>query len=534
MARTPKIVYGFTARNAARDRRKKTALLINPPVYDTQYWAEWSQPYGLLRIGAWLRNLKYKRVVLFDFLETDEARRVPSHRIRPDETYAERNKPTRPIPPITVSKNGDSIELFKKHFGKTWREFDAWLDQQGFSAERPPNEVWISAVMTYWWESVRDLTVRLKRRFGKKTKVILGGIYPTLCPEHAAEMTQADVVVVGEVPEANDLWTDLSLYEHPPDYAVITPSRGCPYNCAYCAQRKLNNGVRKVRHRDNEDILAEMKHKYDTWGIRDFAFYADALLTGYRRYFIPLLKMQQDLPFRLYAPEGMDAHAIAGSQELADLLKAAHFKKIYLPVEAVDEGYLRSLNRSHARLRDVVTAADRLRKAGFAPRNMDINGFVLYGLPREKIDNVVKTIIFVSEVIGSIIPMLFTPVPGTRLYQDYVAWFRQRRWDRDLQMLNGKLYPFLEINEGSLRDYVDLQRLMYMLNSHHRSRSFQLFGDTRVSAAFRENLSNGFEPLLRQVIPVSRHSQAEDNARESPSTYSSGIAPAERDCQSTG
>ena len=31
--------------------RRKTALLINPPVYDTQYWAEWSQPYGLVRIA---------------------------------------------------------------------------------------------------------------------------------------------------------------------------------------------------------------------------------------------------------------------------------------------------------------------------------------------------------------------------------------------------------------------------------------------------------------------------------------------------
>jgi hypothetical protein len=30
---------------------RRTALLINPPVYDTQYWAEWAQPYGLLRIA---------------------------------------------------------------------------------------------------------------------------------------------------------------------------------------------------------------------------------------------------------------------------------------------------------------------------------------------------------------------------------------------------------------------------------------------------------------------------------------------------
>ncbi len=130
---------------------------------------------------------------------------------------------------------------------------------------------------------------------------------------------------------------------------------------------------------------------------------------------------------------------------------------------------------------------------------MDINGFVLYGLPGEKINNVVKTIIFVSEAVGSIIPMLFTPGPGTRLNQSYLALFRERGWDRDLHMLNGKLYPFLEMNEGSVADYVDLQRLMYMLNTHYRTRSFQLFGGTQVSAAFRENLNNGFDSVLERV-----------------------------------
>lgn len=481
--------------------RSKRLLLINPPVYDTQYWAQWSQPYGLLRIAAWLRRLGYGQLALFDFLEPDEDRTVHSHRIHPSQKYDEDDWPPRPIPPIELSKNGESIRLFKKHFGKAWGEFEAWLDQRGFTARRPPHEVWISAVMTYWWEPVRDLTIRLRRRFGRRTRILLGGIYPTLCPEHAAEMTEADVVVAGEVAEANDLWTDLSLYDRVPEYAVITPSRGCPHNCAYCAQRKLNQGVRKVRHRDPVDVLDEMKHKYDTWGIRDFAFYADALLVGYRHHFMRLLQMvvEQDLPFRLHAPEGMDARALARSQELADLLRAARFGKIYLPVEVLNQRHLRSLNRSHARLEDVVLAAERLREAGFKPRNMDINGFVLYGLPGEKIDDVVKTILFVSEAIGSIIPMLFTPVPGSRLYDRYLAWFEARGWDRDLHMLNGKLYPFLEMNEGSVADYVDLQRLMYTLNAHYRDRSFQVFGDTRVSAAFRDNLTNGFEKVVRDT-----------------------------------
>lgn len=61
-----KIVHRFDVRDLPGASQQKTALLINPPVYDTQYWAQWSQPYGLLRIAALLRKHGYKRLALFD------------------------------------------------------------------------------------------------------------------------------------------------------------------------------------------------------------------------------------------------------------------------------------------------------------------------------------------------------------------------------------------------------------------------------------------------------------------------------------
>jgi radical SAM superfamily enzyme YgiQ (UPF0313 family) len=51
-------------------------------------------------------------------------------------------------------------------------------------------------------------------------------------------------------------------------------------------------------------------------------------------------------------------------------------------------------------------------RAGFRLRNLDVNAFVLYGLPNEKIDDVVRTALFVSEICGSSIPMLFAPTPS--------------------------------------------------------------------------------------------------------------------------
>src|ERR1041384_2138603 len=43
----------------ATPRGPMKALLVQPPIYDTQYYAEWSMPSGLLKVSTWLRGLGY-------------------------------------------------------------------------------------------------------------------------------------------------------------------------------------------------------------------------------------------------------------------------------------------------------------------------------------------------------------------------------------------------------------------------------------------------------------------------------------------
>ena len=99
-------------------------------------------------------------------------------------------------------------------------------------------------------------------------------------------------------------------------------------------------------------------------------------------------------------------------------------------------------------------------------------------------------------MVGSIIPMLFAPVPSTQLFDKYRDYYQQRGWCepdgmvRDLHMLNGKLFPFLQMNEGSVEDYIDLQRMMFMLNQNYRSKSFSVFGDGAVADSFRKVVAN--------------------------------------------
>jgi len=124
-----------------------------------------------------------------------------------------------------------------------------------------------------------------------------------------------------------------------------------------------------------------------------------------------------------------------------------------------------------------------------------------YTLPN--LQAVIDTALYASERVGSVVPMLFTPVPGSimfRQHKDYL--FAQQAADGeawDLHDLNGKLLPFLEYNRKSypwLRasDYLNLESLMMHLNSSKvRQRTFNFAGPSSVARGFRRALTSSFE-----------------------------------------
>src|SRR5687767_1902032 len=85
----------------------KKALLIHPPVYDTQYWAYWAQPHGLLKIATWLKDKNYSDIGLLDCLATDKKRNVASFQKEKVEV--------------------DNINRIVKHFGWSLRKLESEL-----------------------------------------------------------------------------------------------------------------------------------------------------------------------------------------------------------------------------------------------------------------------------------------------------------------------------------------------------------------------------------------------------------------------
>jgi radical SAM superfamily enzyme YgiQ (UPF0313 family) len=452
----------------------RRALLINPPVYDAQYWARWSQPAGLLRIATLLKQRGYA-IDFVDCMETD-ARGL----VKKSTRYDADGKP------LVIRRDDISKRIY--HFGLSLQELERRL--HGFEA---PDEIFITSIMTYWYESSRDVVALAKRLFPRAT-VLVGGIYPTLAPEHAAAHLGADLIFKGELRAASQLPTDLTLYEKPPSYAILATSRGCPWDCVYCAARTLNGGA-KVRARTTEDVLAEIRDKHSRLGIRRFGFYEDNALI-HREHFIDVLEaiIASKLPLTLYAPEGFETRLL--DEDLLRLMKRAGFEKVHLPLETVRSDINRQWNRRHASTESFERALEAAIRAGFKPRTQEINAFVLFGLPDERLQDVIDSTLYAHHRVGSVIPMLFSPVPGTQVFRTHQEYLlKSMGWD--LQDLNGKFLPFLEYNrrnhpELHASDYLELEGLMSILNNGKvLSRSVDLCDGSVASQSFRRALPSG-------------------------------------------
>lgn len=450
---------------------KRRALLINPPVYDAQYWARWSQPAGLLRIATLLRKKGYQ-IDFIDCMETD---------VRGMVTKALRYDPNGR--PLAIKRDNITKRIY--HFGISLQELEKRLRRL-----EEPDEIWITSIMTYWWESTRDVVTLAKRLFPNAT-ILVGGIYPTLASEHAQENLGADIIFKGEIREASQLPTDLSLYAKPPSYAILATSRGCPWDCVYCAARALNGGA-KVRIRTTDDILEEIRYKYEQFGIRHFGFYEDNALIN-REHFIEVMQsiIESRLPLHLYAPEGFETRLL--DEDLLRLMKMAGFKKVHLPLETVRTDVNRQWNRRHSSTSSFEHALEAAICAGFRPRTQEINAFVLFGLPDELLEDVVDSTLYAHHMVGSVIPMLFSPVPSTQVFRKHSDYLlNEMGWD--LQNLNGKFLPFLEYNQRNnpelhASDYLELEGLMSILNEGRvQSRAVDLCDDNIVGQAFRETL----------------------------------------------
>lgn len=192
--------------------------------------------------------------------------------------------------------------------------------------------------------------------------------------------------------------------------APIMLTRGCPYDCTFCAGKVISG--RRHRKRSIPNAINEVKLLYHEYGIREFHIIDDnfTLDKGYAKGFLNELEsLRLDISWAL--PNGIRMENLD-----AEFLGQMKRTGLYLVSLGIESGSDRVLGLMKKRL-DV----DRIREKVklIADSGLDAAGFFILGFPGETKSEIERTIRFSME-LGLMRANFFTylPFPGTESYTD--------------------------------------------------------------------------------------------------------------------
>jgi anaerobic magnesium-protoporphyrin IX monomethyl ester cyclase len=186
---------------------------------------------------------------------------------------------------------------------------------------------------------------------------------------------------------------------------VLTTSRGCPYNCAFCMQVL----GRKVRRRSPENIIREMERAINRWGAHTFDFYDDILLyDGPETRRLLEIMIEKGFP-RTVRWCGVTRANLVNPDLMALARKAGCFR-LGLGVESGDDEILKIIGKGIT-VDQVRKAVRIIKDAGIA-----VDAYFILGHPNETEEQVKKTVDLAAELNPDTIAVgLMVPYPGTRI-----------------------------------------------------------------------------------------------------------------------
>ncbi len=413
-------------------------LLINPWIYDFAAYDLWARPLGLLQLGAKLRLLGYK-IAFLDALDPFHPKLPKPPRRR---QFGTGHYFRQPIPksyflkdvPRRFARYGIPQEIFKQELLKLGKA----------------QVVLITSLMTYWYPGVVE-AIRLVKGIYPEVPIILGGIYATLCKEHAKRVSGANIVFSG--PENDDLIKLIQSLAIPKGvdaphpypvfdlqrkipYVVIATSYGCPFACKYCASKIL---YPSFSQRDPKEVIAEIEFWYKNYNVRDFAFYDDALLINFDKHLGVILDgiLSKGIQARFHTPNALHLRLI--TPQIAKLLYKAGFKTLRFGLETADPKRRLSLDNKVS-LEDFSRAMAYLHEAGFSSDQLGV--YLLWGLPEQDFEEVKASALYVASHGASPYLAEYSPIPGTELYKEALQVSRYPL-DEDPLFHNNSCFPCL-------------------------------------------------------------------------------------------
>ena len=273
------------------------------------------------------------------------------------------------------------------------------------------------------------------------TKVILGGLHVTACPEEA--LKHADAIVIGEgeplwpevlsdlsrdalkqLYDARNLSFDLSAAPMPRfdlldvqhyNRIPVQTQRGCPFNCKFCAA-----SVRLTPHyklKPIHKVVGELREVIGIWR-RPFIEFADDNSFVNKRHSRELVRALIPLELRWFTETDV---SIADDVQLLELLRESGCKQVLIGLETPQPNSLDGLelrtNWKFLQRDRYLQAIEIIQKHGIS-----VNGCFVLGLDGSDCGSFAAIEEFVrTSGLHEVQITIQTPFPGTPLYTELLA-----------------------------------------------------------------------------------------------------------------
>lgn len=317
--------------------------------------------------------------------------------------------------------------------------------------EQVLTQVWITSLTSYWWLGVSNI-VPLVKSIIPKAKVVLYGQYPRVEAEHARQNSEADVLITDGL-DLSNCCADFSLYtEHKPSFCGLD--------------------ARAANWQD------EALEKYKS-GVADFVFFNDDILDPAIDLLGRLRVLREQLPVR--SNRRLRFHAICGlypsrfTEQVAKEMKGAEFVELHFEQQVSDgeldiDAYMRARRAYHA--------------AGYSLAPNELSGFLFIGTPNDDLELIVRRMLNLLEVWGSVILKPYTPDPTLSEYRQY----RHNVENEEIERLSPHAFPFSRVNGIAYENYDELYTLAAVLNHKVKNKAFNSFPGTLAFEMIRTSL----------------------------------------------
>ena len=197
----------------------------------------------------------------------------------------------------------------------------------------------------------------------------------------------------------------IGTYRQLPAMGVIG-SRGCPYDCTYCASPAFWG--RKVRLRSAQNIFAEISTLVNNYGVKEIQLLDDTFTASKNRV-KELCNILLGANFSISWSCNSRVDTI--DADVLQMMKASGCHSITYGIESADEQMLKTI-RKRISLDQARTAIALTKKYGITCRTS-----FMFGNPGETRETMAKSVRFAKETLPDFVYInILRPYPGTEVY----------------------------------------------------------------------------------------------------------------------